>query len=177
RLESAFQRLGIRLYPLRIAARFRGLCRPLDAQLRLRSLGHLDDIARTALVRRDVHPLAVDEDAVVAHHLPGFRARRAETHAVGHAVQPPLEDLPQHLAGHALAAGRVLVWPADLSFKRAVDAALLLLLAERHAVTRLPCILLAVLSRRIIAALNCAFVGETFLPLHQEFFAFAAALP
>src|SRR4051812_11301723 len=83
RLELAFQRLGVHLDLVGVAAGLGGLRRSLDAQLLLRLLGDFHGIARAYVVRRNVHALAVYEDAVVAHDLARLGAARAEAHAVG----------------------------------------------------------------------------------------------
>ena len=159
-----------------IAARRGRFGRRLDAQLGLGGLRDLDHVARAHLVRRNVHALAVHQDAVVAHDLARFGARGAEAHAIAHAVEPAFEHLQQRFAGDALAGRRLEVVAAELPLEHAVDAAHLLLLAQLHAVARKPRVLLAVLAGRIVAALDGAFVGEALLALQEELLAFPAAL-
>jgi hypothetical protein len=113
----------------------------------------------------------------MAHHLARLGARGAEAHAVGHRIEARLEQLQQALAGYPLGARRLGIGPAELALEQAVDAAQLLLLAQLLAVVRqaLPA-LLAVLSRRIGAALHRAFVGKALLALEEKLLALPAAL-
>src|SRR5262249_3010920 len=150
----------------------------LHSQLLLGSGRDFHDVAGAHLVGRHVHPLAVHQDAVVAHDLARFGPARSESHAVRDRIQARLEDLQEPLAGHALAARRLGVGLAELALEEPVDAAQLLLftqlLAEvRHAAAAL----LPVLPRRVAAALDRAFVGEALLALEEQLFPFAAALP
>src|SRR5256885_8871308 len=127
--------------------------------------------------RRNVDPLAVHQDAVMAHHLARLGARGAEAHPIGHRVEARFEELQQPLAGHALGARRLGVGLAELALEHAVDAAQLLLLAQLLAVVGEPrAALLTVLARGVGAALDGAFVGEALLALQEQLLAFPAAL-
>ena len=53
---------------------------------------HGDDVPGLDGVGRNVHLLAVDEDGAVADELAGFRARRAEAHAVDDVVETALRS-------------------------------------------------------------------------------------
>jgi hypothetical protein len=140
-------------------------------------LRHRDHISRAALERRNVHALAVDEDAFVADDLTRFGARGAEAHAISHAVEPAFEYLQQRFAGHLLATRGFVIALAELALEQAVGAAHLLFFAKLNAVTRKAGVLLPVLSRRIVAALDRALVGEALFALEKQFLAFATALP
>ncbi len=75
----------------------------LNAKLTLGALGQRNRVTGLHLVRREVHGLAVDQDAAVADELTSLRAGNGETHAVDHVVQAGLEDLQQVLASVAAA--------------------------------------------------------------------------
>src|SRR5258708_21760005 len=137
-LDRAFQAFGVHFHPFRQAARFRRLRGSLDAQLALRLAGDFDHVAGAHLVRRNVDALAVDQDAVMAHHLPRLGARGAAPHAIGHRGQPRFQQLQQALAGHALGARCLGVNQAELSLEDAVAAAHLLLLAKLLALVAHP---------------------------------------
>src|SRR5262249_47040637 len=77
----------------------------------------------------------------------------------------------------ALLLLRLVIGIAELALEEPVNAPHLLLLAQLDAVPGQPRILLAVLSRRVVAALDGALVGEAFLALQEELLAFPAALP
>ena len=136
-----------------------------------------DDLSPANAVAGDVDALAIYHDAVVAHDLPRFVARGAETHAEANRVQARFEQLQQALAGDAFLARCHRVDAAKLALEDAVDAADFLFLAQLLAVIREAlAALLAVLAWRIGAALDGAFVGKTFLAFEEQFLALATAL-
>ncbi len=113
----------------------------------------------------------------MAHDLARLGAARAEAHAVGHRVETRLEQLQKALARDALAARGLRVGLAELALEQPVDAAQLLLLAQLLAeIGHAAAALLAVLSRRVAAPLDRAFVGEALLALEEELLSLAAAL-
>src|SRR5262249_47283956 len=118
------------LQPLGESTLLSGLDRPLDTQLCSRLLDHLDNIALPQLVGRNVDALAIHQNAVMPYDLARFSARRAESHAVGHGVQPALEELQQILTRDAFAAIRLSVDLAELTLQYAVDTPYLLLLSQ-----------------------------------------------
>src|SRR5690606_36820297 len=79
--------------------------------------------------RGNVRLPAVEHDVAVPDQLAGVVAGLGEAGPVDHAVQAGLEDAQQVLAGLALLAVGLLVVPAELLLKDAVDARALLLLA------------------------------------------------
>ena len=103
-LESTLASLGVNLDPLRKTTRFGGFDGGLGAQVPARTVGQLDHIAGTHAVGGNIHALAIDQHAVMAHHLASLRARRAETHAIGDGVETAFEELQQILAGLPLLA-------------------------------------------------------------------------
>ena len=94
------------------------------------------------------------------HELARLGARGREAEPEHHVVEPPLEQRQQVLARAALHAR----WPAsivlrELLLEQAVHALHLLLLAQLHAVVREARAALAVLARRIGAALDGALLA------------------
>src|SRR6266571_1548569 len=153
------------------------LDRALDAKLLFRLGRDFDGVARPHLVGRHVHSLAVYEDAVMAHDLARLGAARAEPHAIRNGVQARLQQLQKTLARHAFAARGLCIGLAELALEQSVYAAQLLLLAQLLAeIGHAAAAFLPVLSRRIAAALDRAFVGEAFLALEEELLPLAAAL-
>src|SRR5256885_214082 len=177
RLERAFHFLCIDLDPFREAARFGRSDRALDTKVLLGLGRNFDGVARLHLVGRHVDALAVYEDAVVPHDLARLGAARAEPHAVRNCVQARLQELQKTLARHAFAARSLRIGLAELALEEPVYAAQLLLLAQLLAeIGHTAAAFLSVLSRRIAAALDRAFVGEALLALEEEFLPLAAAL-
>src|SRR5260370_367702 len=82
----------------------------------------------------------------------------------------------QVLAGDAVLRRRFVVVGAELFLQRLVVAARLLLLAQLDPVLGLAHAPAPVLTRRIGAALDPAFVGEAALALEEELLALSAAL-
>src|SRR5688500_2572222 len=136
RLERAAEFLVVDVDPVGPADLGRDRERGPDARLRLRFLAHRDHVAGGALVRRDVHRLAVHLDRLVRDELAGLGAGRREAHAVNDVVEASLEEAQQVLAGGSRAARGLRVVVAELALEHAVHAAQLLLLAQLHAVAR-----------------------------------------
>src|SRR5258706_11030370 len=177
RLERAFHFLCIDLDPFREAARFGGSDCALDAKLLLRLRRDFDRVARPHLVGRHVDALAVYEDGVMAHDLARLGAACTEPHTVRDGIQARLQQLQKTLARHALAARGLCIGLAELALEEPVYAAQLLLLPQLLAeIGHAAAAFLSVLSRRIAAALDRAFVGEAFLALEEELLPLAAAL-
>src|SRR2546425_5650653 len=177
RLERAFHFLCIDLDPFREAARFGRGYRALDAKLLLRLRHDFHGVTRPHLVGRHVDALAVYEDAVVPHDLAGLAAARAEPHAIRNGIQARLQQLQKTLARHAFAARGLCIGLAELTLEQSVYAAQLLLLPQLLAeIGHAAAAFLPVLSPRIAAALDRAFVGEAFLALEEELLPLAAAL-
>src|SRR6267143_1882497 len=176
RLERAFHFLCVDLDPFREAARFGRGDRALDAKLLLRLRHDFDRVTRPHLVGRHVDALAVYEDAVMAHDLARLGTARTEPHAVRNGIQARLQQLQKTLARHAFAARGLCIGLAELALEQPVYAAQLLLLPQLLAeIGHAAAAFLAVLSRRIAAALDRAFVGEAFLALEEELLPCAAA--
>src|SRR5690606_14435826 len=101
-----------------------------------------------------------------------------EAQPVDHVVQPALQELQEGFARHALAAGRLLVITPKLALQHPVDPAQLLLLTQVDAVfsqTRAPS--LAVLARRIRAAVHGALLSIALFTLQKELFSLTPAQP
>src|SRR5258706_9313731 len=114
----------------------------------------------------------------MAHDLARLGAARTEPHAVGDGIQSRLQQLQQTLARHAFAARGLCVGLAELALEQPVYAAQLLLLPQLLAeIGHAAAAFLAVLSRRIAAAFDRAFVRETLFALEEELLPLAAALP
>src|SRR5215468_246689 len=113
----------------------------------------------------------------VGHHLPGLAARRGEAQAMHHVVQPKLQEAQQVFARHALLALGPLEILAELRLQHAVDPLGLLLFAELDTVRRELATVEAVLTGRIVAALDRALVGEAARALEKQFLTFAPAQP
>jgi hypothetical protein len=118
----------------------------------------------------------VHQNAVVAHDLARFSARGAEAHLVSNVVEARFQHLQQRFAGNAFLLRRALINIAELALEQAVDTAQLLLFAQLYAIAGKAAVLLTVLTRRIIAALNRTFIGEALIAFEEEFLALAAAL-
>src|SRR5436190_16483279 len=111
------------------------------------------------------------------HDLARFGATRAEPHTVRNGVQTRLQQLQKALARYALAARGLRIGLAELALEEPVYAAQLLLLPQLLAeIGHAAAAFLSVLSRRIAAALDRAFVGEALLALEKELLPLAAAL-
>src|SRR6056297_298958 len=95
-----------------------------------------DFLTGADLEGRNVHDLAIDGDALVAHQLARLRPGGGKAHPVGDVVQATLEQLQQVLAGGALLLGGALVVVVELAFQDSVHAAQLLLLAQLQTVVR-----------------------------------------
>src|SRR5215207_342487 len=109
-----------------------------------------DDVALADPVAGDVDAPAVDVDVAVPDELPGLRAGRRPAGAVDDVVETPLEELQHDLAGHALAARRLLVEVAELPLVEAVgEAGLLLLLQLEQVLGGVAAAAAAVLARRV----------------------------
>src|SRR5690606_19112234 len=140
-------------------------------------LGELDHVTRTHDIRRNIHALAIDQHTIVAHDLARFGTRATEAHAIGNGVETTFEQLQQVLAGLTATAIGLGVHLAELALEHAIKATNLLLFTQLHAVARQTLTgALAMLTRRIGAALDGALVGETLFGLQKQLFAFATAL-
>src|SRR3954471_4909351 len=135
-----------------------------------------DDVVRTHLEARDVHPPAVHVEVAVADELPRLGARGGEGEPVHDIVEPGLEHAQQVLAGDAGAPRRLVVVVAELLLEQAVVAPRLLLLTQLEQVLALLDAPAAVLARRVAAALDRALLGQAALALEEELHALAAAL-
>ena len=113
----------------------------------------------------------------MADNLTRFGTRCAEAHFERDVVEPRFEHLQQGLAGNALLLLRAVINIAELAFEQPVYAAQLLLFTQLHAVAGQAAVFLPMLTRRVIAALDRAFVGKALVAFEEQFFALAAALP
>src|SRR5437764_28830 len=138
-----------------------------DAEAALDRLG--DDLHLQA---GDVDLAVVDAEVPVPDELARLRARVGETEAEDHVVEALLEELEQVLAGLALGGAAAQVVAAELRLEQAVEPLHLLLLAQLHAVFGELGAALAVLARRIRAALDGALVrvAAVALQVHLEIF-------
>src|SRR5205085_5577037 len=136
-----------------------------------------DLVAAAHEVRRDIDLALVHAGMAVAHQLPGLGARGRETEPVDDVVESALEELKQRLAGDATRPVRHLEVAPELSREHTVDAAQLLLLAQLDRVLGELRPRLAVLARRIVAALDRALVGVAALALQEELQPLASAMP
>ena len=118
--------------------------------------------------------LAVHGEVTVLHQLPSFGAGRYVAQPVDHVVQAALEEHKQVLTRSALHAGSCVVSRPKLLLKQPIHALDLLLLAKLNAVVRETDAPLAVLSRRICAALDGALLSEAAVALEEELRAFPA---
>src|SRR5439155_2241459 len=136
-----------------------------------------DDVAHLHLERGNVDLALVDAEVGVAHELPGLRAGVGEAEAEDHVVEALLQVLEQVLAGLALGHRAAVVVAAELALEQAVEALHFLFLAKLHAVLGELGAALAVLARRIRAALDGALVrvAAVALQIHLQIFAPADA--
>src|SRR5690606_14315323 len=177
-LHGPFQAVRIQLEPIRHAPALSRLDALLDHRDVPAALPDGDDVAHLHPRRRDIHLLPVHREVTVHHQLPGRSARRREAQPVDHVVQPALQELQEGFARHALAAGRLLVITPKLALQHPVDPAQLLLLTQVDAVfsqTRAPS--LAVLARRIRAAVHGALLSIALFTLQKELFSLTPAQP
>ena len=103
-------------------------------------------------------------------------ARRGEAEPVDDVVEAGLEQAQQVVAGDAALLVRLLVVGAELRLEEAVVAARLLLLPQLQQILALLDAAATVLTRRIRAALDGAFLGQAALALQKELDALPAAL-
>src|SRR5581483_1233168 len=143
-----------------------GARRPPPGALSPRRRPHA--VARAHEVRGHVDLAAVDGEVPVAHELAGLGARGRKPEPVGDVVEPPLEELQQHVAGDTLAPVGEVEVAAELPLEQTVDAPELLLLAELDRVLRELRPRLAVLAGRIIAPLDGALVRVAPLALQKQ---------
>src|SRR6185295_16532750 len=183
-----------------VVAAWGGLHRALEAALvevepgrdaapvdRLQRLVDADDLAALLLDRHhvahlhleagDVDLAVVDAEVAVPDQLAGLGAGVGEAEAEDDVVEPLLEELEQVLAGLALGGAAAQVVAAELRLEQAVEPLHLLLLAQLHAVLGELGATLAVLARRIRAALDGALVrvAAVALQIHLQIFAPADA--
>src|SRR5204862_1098798 len=101
-------------------------------------------------------------------------SREAQTDQ--HVVKATLEHPEQVLAGHPLLARSLVVVDPELLLENAVVAPSLLLLPQLDAVLALLLATATVITRRVRATLDTAFVGQAALALEEQLLALAAAL-
>src|SRR6185437_692377 len=118
-----------------------------------------DLIALDHEVRRNVHFLAIDRQMSVTNNLASFRAGVRETGTVSDVVEAALESGEHVIARDALHALGLFKDVPELAFEQSVHLLDLLLLTKLQAIFRELDASLAVLSRRIAAAFERAFVG------------------
>ena len=88
-------------------------------------------------IRRDIDLLAVDENMVVPHQLPGLISRGSKANAKYCVVETPLEKNEEILAGNSALLLRFLKEEAELPFKHAIHALDLLLFTQLHGIVGL----------------------------------------
>src|SRR5262245_39154320 len=113
----------------------------------------------------------------VGDHLPRLSATGREAEPVHHVVESALQQTEQGLSGHAPLTLRPLEIAAELALENAVDPLGFLLLPELHAVGRQLAPVEAMLSRRVVAPLDGALVGEAASTLEEELHPFPTAEP
>src|SRR5262249_53136272 len=142
-----------------------------------RLLRQRDDVVLAHDIRRDRHPLAVDEDVTVAHELPGLAAARREAGPEHDVVEAQLEEAQQVLAGDARLLVRLRVDELELLLEQAVDTAALLLLAQLEQVLAVADTTPPVLARRVRATLDRAAHRLALRALEEQLHALAPAEP
>ncbi len=119
----------------------------------LHRLSHLDEIGG------DIHPAAVHQDMVVKHQLAGLGPGVGKAQTVDHVVQAPFQQHQEISAGDPAHALRPLEVTPELLLQDAVHTLYFLLFPELQTVIGNFAPTLTVLSRRVVAPLNGAFVG------------------
>src|SRR4029078_13643827 len=97
-------------------------------------LADFDLVAGLDRVARNVDPLAVHEDVIVAHQLAPLSSRGGQAGTQHEVVQPAFEQAEHRLASSALHGRSERVVAAELLLQQTVDAARLLLLAQAQPV-------------------------------------------
>ena len=104
----------------------------------------------------------------VAYELTGLGTRRGEPERIDDIVEPQLELAKQVVAGDSGLACRLLEVEAELLFEQAVNALDLLFFAKLNSVAEDFGTAAAMLTRRVVAALDRAFVLETTVPFEKQ---------
>src|SRR6266850_2097454 len=170
--------VGVDVEPLRRALALARLDRRQDDRELAALLADPDGVARLHQERRNVHGPAVDRDVAMADDLPALATREREVDAIQDVVEPALQHLEQHLAGHAMGLGGLREIVSELPLEQTVDLAGLLLLAQLLSVVRfLDPPALAVLPGRVAASLDRTLVGETACALEEQLHARPPAHP
>src|SRR3989338_1609058 len=97
-------------------------------------VAHLDNIAGSHFIRRNVNFLTVNGYGAVADKLPGLMARSGKTQTENQVVQTQFQKLQKARAGYAALLGRAQVNAAKLPLQYAVNEFGLLLFAKLLAV-------------------------------------------
>src|ERR1051325_9468949 len=113
----------------------------------------------------------------MTHEEPGFSARTGKAKPIGDIVEAPFKQNQQGLAGDAFGARGFGESTAELIFQQTVHPLDLLLFAQLQAVLGELRPALAMLSRRIVTALDGALVGITALSFEKELEVFSPAQP
>ena len=157
--------------------RARGLDRRLDLLVDPALLLDRHDLALGHPVRRDGDLAAADRDVPVAHQLPRLGPRGREPERENDVVQAALELLEEVRARDPLASLGARKGQPELPLEQAVDALDLLFLAELDSVAEQLAAPAPVLSWRIVAPFNGAFVLEAAVPFQEQLHPFSPAEP
>src|SRR5690606_2010947 len=127
-------------------------------------------LARFHQERRDIDPAALDEHVAVAHELTRLCAAAGDAEAVNQGIEATLEQLQQDGAGYAAVTVGNAEVPAELALEDAVNALGLLLLAKLLTIGRQLLAILAMLTGRVVLALDGALRGHAPRALQKQFF-------
>src|SRR5882672_623783 len=176
--NAARELLVVHRYPAHHIPRLALVDRSQDEGVRSTAGLDADLVAHLHLEAGHVDDLAVDHDVPVPHQTAGRGARRGESHAEGHVVQPPLQHEKQVLTRDALLAFGLLEIVPELPLQNAVDTPCLLLHAKLETVARfLGAAVLSVLPGRVAAAFERALLGEAARAFEEELLSLPAAEP
>jgi hypothetical protein len=115
-------------------------------------------ISRSEQIRGDVHFPGVYQEMIMPDELPGLAAGIGETEPVDRVVKSAFEQNKEVCAGNTLLAVSFFKIALELLFNQAVNSFDFLLFAKLEPVVGELAPVLAMLPRRVVAALDRAFV-------------------